>query len=152
MPDDNPTQTSNDQPLHKMTFSVMMGGIEGSFLEVTGLNNQAQAIENRGENSRSFSTVKMTEMNKKGNIGMKRGIFKGDKRIGDLYRQLTENTFKKTTISISLLDESRHKVMSWRLVNAFPVKIASIVLNANANEVTIESIELVHEGLEIDGA
>jgi phage tail-like protein len=37
--------------------------------------------------------------------------------------------------------------MTWRLTNAWPTKISSPDLKSDANEVTIETLELAHEGL-----
>ena len=37
----------------------------------------------------------------------------------------------------------------WKVKNAFPIKVQSTDLKSDANEVAIESIEIVHEGLEI---
>ena len=40
-------------------------------------------------------------------------------------------------------------MITWKLQNAWPSKIQSTDLKADANEVAIETMELVHEGLEI---
>ena len=37
--------------------------------------------------------------------------------------------------------------MVWLLKNAWPKKIAGISLQPNGDEVTVETIELVHEGI-----
>ena len=39
--------------------------------------------------------------------------------------------------------------MVWKAQNAFPVKVEGPALKASGNEVAIESIELAHEGLEL---
>jgi len=39
--------------------------------------------------------------------------------------------------------------MTWRALNAFPVKVEGPQLKASGNEVAIEAIELAHEGLEV---
>jgi len=40
-------------------------------------------------------------------------------------------------------------VVVWKVKNAWPIKVQSTDLKADGNEVAIESIELVHEGLVI---
>jgi phage tail-like protein len=50
------------------------------------------------------------------------------------------------------MDESHNPVITWALANAWPTKVQSTDLKADANEVAIESIELVHEGLTITEA
>jgi phage tail-like protein len=42
--------------------------------------------------------------------------------------------------------------MVWTLANAWPTKITSSDLNAEGNEVAVESIEVAHEGLTIANA
>jgi phage tail-like protein len=57
------------------------------------------------------------------------------------------NTYKRSTIVISLLDEANGVAMSWNLTNAFPSKITITDMKADANEAAVESIEITHEGL-----
>jgi phage tail-like protein len=42
--------------------------------------------------------------------------------------------------------------MVWTLKNAWPTKVTGTDLKAEGNEVAIETIEIVHEGLEITNA
>jgi phage tail-like protein len=98
-----------------------------------------------------FSAAKMPETGRHGNVTLKRALFKNDTAMQDFYKQLTANTFQKATITIFLLDESQTVAMSWTLSNAVPVKTSSIDMKGDANEVAIESMELVYEGLTIAG-
>jgi phage tail-like protein len=52
-------------------------------------------------------------------------------------------------VTIKLLDEEHKPVISWRLSKAWPSKIQSTDLKADGNEVAIETMVLVHEGLSI---
>ena len=40
--------------------------------------------------------------------------------------------------------------MRWNLSRAWPVKLEGSTLNAQGNEVAIETLELAHEGFEIE--
>ena len=40
--------------------------------------------------------------------------------------------------------------MTWRLTDAFPVKISGTDLKAGSKEVAIEVLEVAHEGLKIE--
>ena len=62
------------------------------------------------------------------------------------------NTVGKTTVTIRLLDEAGWLAMSWTLTNARPVKITGTDLKAGGNEVAVESLELMHEGIQISNA
>jgi phage tail-like protein len=62
------------------------------------------------------------------------------------------NTIKRVPVTISLLDEAGAPTMVWTLTNAWPTKITATDLNAEGNEVAIESIDIAHEGLTIANA
>jgi phage tail-like protein len=59
------------------------------------------------------------------------------------------NTVERRDLVISLQNENHDPVMVWKVHNAFPVKVEGPQLKATGNEVAIESIEVAHEGLEL---
>lgn len=134
-------------PLVKFAFNVKIGDTDILCQEVTGLDAGTQVIEYRGGDSKTFAPVKMPGLQKFGNITLKKGIFKNDKALLDMYNLVKMNTFKRQPVTISLLDENNAVAMSWTLTNAFPVKITLTDMKAGGNEAAIESMELAHEGL-----
>ena len=52
-------------------------------------------------------------------------------------------------VTIKLLDEEHQPIITWTLAKAWPTKISSTDLKADGNEVAIETMVLVHEGLSI---
>ncbi len=62
------------------------------------------------------------------------------------------NTIKRVPVTISLLDESGAPTMVWTLANAWPTKLTGTDLKSDGNEVSIESIEITHEGITIANA
>lgn len=149
MADDGSTQSQAVWPLVKFSFQVKWDDTELIFQEVTGLSSETQVLEYRGGNNKVFSTVKMPGVQKFGNVTLKKGIFKGDKALWDKYNTIKMNTFKRSTITISLLDEGNAVAMTWTLTNAFPCKITVTDMKSDGNEIAVESIELAHEGLKI---
>lgn len=149
MADTGSAQSTNVWPLVKFSFSVKIGDTEGLFQEITGLNAETQQIEYRAGNSPVHSTVKMPGIKKYSNITLKKGLFKDDKAMWDLYKLVKMNTFERKTITISLLDEAQAVAMSWSVLNAFPVKMTVTDMKSDANEPAVESMELAHEGLVI---
>jgi phage tail-like protein len=147
MADDGSSQSQTVWPLVKFSFKVMWDGAEMIFQEVTGLSSETQVIEYRGGSSPVYSTVKMPGIQKFSNITLKKGIFKGDKALWEKYGGIKMNIYKRSTIVISLLDESQGIAMSWTLKNAFPSKITVTDMKSDANEVAVETMELAHEGL-----
>jgi phage tail-like protein len=136
-------------PLPVFHFSVQWGGNRLGFSEVTGLTQENQVIEYRDGFFPEYSSVKMPGLRKFSNITLKRGVVKSD---NDFYKWLTTiklNTVERRDLTISLLNESHEPVMVWKIHNAFPVKVEGPQLKAAANEVAIESIEIAHEGMEV---
>lgn len=150
MADDGSKQSETVWPMPKFFFSVTWGGNEIAFQEVSGLDVQSEEIKYRHGNSKQFSVIKMPGMKKYGNVTMKKGVFKGDNKFWDWLKQIEMNTIKRVPVIISLLDQTGTAVMVWTLTNAWPTKISSTDLKSEGNEVAIETIEIVHEGLTIE--
>jgi phage tail-like protein len=143
------TQDSN-WPLPKFYFKVDFGSsTDVPFQEVSGLDLEAQTIEYKPGNSPNFSTTNMPGIAKVGRVTMKKGVFAKDNKFFDWYNKIKMNTNERQTVVIRLCDEEGNTTMEWTLANAWPVKISSTDMNADANEVAVESIEFSHEGLTI---
>ncbi len=130
-------------------FSVEWGGEKVSFSEVSGLNIESEVIEYRDGANKEFTPQKMPGLQKFGNITLKRGVFDGDNEFFEWLNTTNLNTVERRDLIINLLNENHEPVMTWKVKNAFPVKIESPGLNATGNEVAIESLEIAHEGVTI---
>ena len=144
-------QSKTTWPLLKFAFKVKIGDTEMLFQEVAGLNSETQVIEYRAGTSKTFLTGKIPGIKKYENITLKRGILKSDAALEEMINQVQTNTFERKTVTISLLDEQSKVAMSWTLINAFPCKITAPDMNANGNDVAVETLELAHEGLALVG-
>jgi phage tail-like protein len=80
---------------------------------------------------------------------LKRGSFTGDKDFYAWIATVNLNVVERRDVIISLLNENHEPVFSWKVKNAFPVKLQASDLKADGNEVAIETLELAHEGLSI---
>lgn len=136
-------------PLPAFHFSVQWGGNRVGFTEVTGLTQEVQAIEYRDGNFNEYSSIKMPGLRKFTNITLKRGIVKADNDFFKWLSTVKLNTVERRDLVIALLNEEHQPVMVWKAHNAFPVKVEGPALKATGNEVAIESIELAHEGLDL---
>lgn len=144
------TQSDNIWPLPKFHFSVKWGDKEMSFQEVSGLDAQSEEIKYRSGDSKVFSVTKMPGLMKYSNVTMKKGIFKGDLKIVEWFNLIKMNTIERKDVVIALLNEEHKEVMIWTLTKAWPTKITGTDLKAEGNEVAVESIEIVHEGLKVE--
>lgn len=137
-------------PLSKFYFQVDWGGTRIGFHEISGLDKEVEVIEHRISNSPDFSKIKMPGMIKYSNITLKRGSFKSDNEYYEWLDTIQLNEVERRSITISLLDEQGNPAITWKVNNAFPVKLQSTDLKAEGNEVAIETLEIAHEGLTIE--
>jgi phage tail-like protein len=78
---------------------------------------------------------------------LKRGIV--DRAFHDWVWDIVEGTIFRRSGSIVVLDErGADPVAEWRFRDAFPVKWSGPDLNASQSSVAVETVELVHLGLE----
>lgn len=138
-----------EYPLPVFHFTVEWGGKRAGFSEVTGLTQENQAIEYRDGSFMEYSSIKMPGLRKFSNVTLKRGILKSDNDFFKWLSTVRLNKVERRNLIISLLNEEHQPVMVWKIMNAFPVKVEGPQLKASGNEVAIESIEIAHEGLEL---
>lgn len=136
-------------PLSKFHFTVEWGGAKIGFTEVSGLDLETEVIEYRHGASPEYGKQKMPGLKKSANITLKRGAFASDNDYFDWYKTISMNKVERRDLTIALLNEEHEPVVVWQVKNAWPTKIQSTDLKADGNEVAIESMELVHEGLTI---
>jgi len=128
------------------------------FTEVSGLDYQVDVIEYRDGIDLNYSKRKLPGMRKFSNVTLKRGVFKG---VKDFYTwvdggtpvaagSVRERKDYRRTVIITLVDETNTSVVSWTLTNAFPIKVQFSDLKSDANEVAVDTIELAHEGIQVD--
>lgn len=138
-----------EYPLPKFHFQVEWGGVKVGFTEVTGLDITSEVIEYRDGASLEYSTVKMPGQRKFSNVTLKRGTFANDNQFYEWFNTVSLNTIERRDLIISLLNENHEPVVVWKVKNAWPTKITPTDLKSEGNEVALESVELVHEGLTI---
>ncbi|MGY3051895.1 phage tail-like protein [Pedobacter sp. UYEF25] len=136
-------------PLPKFHFQVDWGGTKIGFTEVSGLNIENKLIEYRDGASPEYSKIKMPGMREFSNITLKRGVFADDNEFYQWLNTISLNTVERRDVVIKLLNEEHTPVVTWKIKNAFPLKIQSTDLKADGSEVAIEQIDLAHEGLTI---
>ena len=141
---------ATNYPLVKFHFQVEWGAAKIGFTEVSGLDVETEVVEYRHGASPEYSKIKMPGMQKFSNITLKRGTFATDNEYYKWWNTVKLNTIERRDITISLLNEDHEPVITWKVKNAYPCKVEGPSLNSTGNEVAIESIELCHEGLNIE--
>lgn len=138
---------SRVDPFVNFNFLVEIDGIvRGAFSEVTGLDATIDVVEYR-EGGRNTTPIKLAGMNKYSNITLKWGMTT-DTELYDWHRQAVLGNVERRTGSIIVLDRQANEVARWNFINAWPTKYTAPSLNAESAEVAVETLEIVHEGLE----
>jgi phage tail-like protein len=140
-------------PLPNFHFQVDWGGTRIGFSEITGLDFETEVIDYREGSSPRYNKMKQPGMTKYSNVILRRGVMLGDYEfytwwVSTMMFQEINTKFRRD-VTIHLLGEQHQPVLTWVLANAWPAKLKSSSLNAGTNEILIETLELVHEGLSI---
>ena len=141
-----------EYPLPKFHFQVDWGGTKIGFTEVSGLEVTTDKIEYRDGVSPEYVKTQMPGMQTFGEITMKRGTFAGDNEFYEWWNTVALNTIERRDVTLSLLNEAHEPVVVWKIKNAWPTKVTSTDLNSTGNEVAVETLVLVHEGLTMEHA
>ena len=143
-----------DYPLPKFHFQVDWSGTKLGFTEVSGLDAETEVIEYRDGASKEYHSTKQPGRQKWSNITMKRGSFESDNEYFDWWKntKLFEERAGelRRDVTVSLLNEEHEPIVVWKVKKAWPTKVQPTDLKSDASEVAIESIELAHEGVEIE--
>jgi phage tail-like protein len=132
-------------------FLVTFDGViesHAGFAEVSGLGIEIAEIEYR-EGSDKAGIRKIPGLAKYSNITLKRGVT-SDLSLWTWMREVLNGNTIRSNGRIQLLNERREPVRTWRVRNAWPSKYVGPTFQAAGNDVAIETLELCHEGLEIE--
>lgn len=141
-------------PIAKFHFRVKLGDADVSFQEVSGLEMHTEVLEYRHGDSTDFQMIKQAGLVKTGNLVLKKGVFKDDSHLVDLFNKMFDKDYQsdrgeRIEVVIELLDEKAETVMSWNVKNAFPVKYTGTDLKSSENALAVESIELAYDNIEV---
>ena len=122
-----------------------------AFSEVSGLSSDGDTIAYRTGVDIPLTARQLPGLRKFNPIKLQRGMIK-DSTLWDWYHNISIGLPDRRNGSIILMDEQRKDVLRWHFESAWPNKIEGPSFKAAGNEVAIESIELVHEGLTLEVA
>jgi phage tail-like protein len=127
--------------------TIKSAGLDGAtalFKSVGGLSVETAVVEYR-EGGRNDTTHKLVGETKYKNIVLKRG-YAGDQML-DWHTKWVERGIGRVTGTIEQLDTKGTAVAAWEFSEAWPVKWEMSEFDASKNEVSIETLEIAHEGI-----
>ena len=142
------TGKRNDPP-PQFNFLVEIDGVtRAGFMECSGLTTDTDPIDYREGADIALNVRKLSGLRKYTNVVLKRG-YTQDKELWKWRKKIINGVMERRSAEVILLDEARNEVLRWRISEAWISKWESGPFNAKTNDVLIESIEMVHEGLEL---
>lgn len=134
-------------PFRSYNFIVEIDGItRAGFRECSGLDSSQDPIDYREGNQRQ-TTRKLPGLRKHSNIVLKWGMVTDDKELWDWRQTVIDGNVSRRNGSIVLIDDQGGEKARWNFVDGWPSKWTGPGLNATGNEVALETLEIVHEGL-----
>jgi phage tail-like protein len=130
-------------------FKVEIQGlVVGGFSEATGLQVEVETEDYQEGGAVGFAH-KLPKAMKYPNVVLKRGLTDADALWKWLHSVGKKGSkLDRKTVRIIVLDSEGKEKVSWRCLQALPVKWAASDLKSDANSVQVESLELVHCGIE----
>jgi phage tail-like protein len=136
-------------PYRNFRFRVEIDGItQAGFSECTVGDTATDPIEYR-DGTDATTVRKLSGLTKYANITLKWGIsdsldiYNWRKQIMD-----TGADRARKNLSIILIDEAGNDKARWNIVQAWPTKYDAPDFTAKGNDVAIETLEIVHEGIQ----
>ncbi len=137
-------------PFKSYSFLVEIDGIaSAAFKSVSGLGAEAAVIEYREGSDPVSSSRKLPGRVTYPNVTLKRGIT-ASRDLWQWWQTVADGAVQRRNVAIVLLDDSRTPVLRWLLRNAWIARIEASELEASKSEVAVESVELAHEGVELE--
>jgi phage tail-like protein len=133
-------------PFAGFNFLVEIDGVtRAGFTHVSGLTSEVDAVSYRegGE----VGGRQLPGLVKYPRLILKRG-FTLDRSLWDWHRAVVNGRIERRGVSVMLLDAARTAVARWNFVEAWPAKWQGPELNAQSSDVLIETLEIVHEGMD----
>ncbi len=137
-------------PYRGFNFVIEIDGVpRGAFSEVGGLTAEGDSADYREGTDVQPNVRKLVGLRKYTSITLKRG-YTADKALWQWYTNIFNGVPDRRNVTIVLLNERREPVLRWNAENAWINKIEGPALKASGNEVAMESVELIHEGLTLE--
>jgi phage tail-like protein len=137
-------------PFRGFNFRVEFIGLGvASFSEVSGLTADGDSVDYREGTDPINNVRKLAALRKVVPIRFQRGITPDD-TLWRWYARIAGGADERYSGSVVLMNEAHRDVMRWNFDNGWINKIEGPALKASGNEVGIEAMEVVHEGLTLE--
>jgi len=137
-------------PLVSAHFQVDVTNVgSGFFLEVGGLGSETEITEHKVMGQKNADVIrKIPGRSKWSDITLKRGMTSNMEFYN--WRKLVEDgkvADARTNGTITMLDQQGEVIAEWTFDAGFPSKISGPSLKSDSNDIGVEELTIVHEGI-----
>lgn len=134
-------------PYRNFSFLVEIDGItQAGFSDCSGFGSSTDPIEYR-EGGENKTVRKLPGLTKHTNLTLKWGLTDSTE-LYNWYRDVVNGKIQRKNGSIIVLDLEGQEKVRWNFFNGWPTKWDGPDFTAKGNDVAIETLEIVHEGIE----
>jgi phage tail-like protein len=134
-------------PYRGYNFRIEIDSIQrAGFRECSGLDTTSAPIDYREGTDGQYSPRKLPGQSTYANITLKGGIT-DDAGLWDWRKKVIDGKTERKNVSIVLINESGEDKLRWNFINAWPTQWTGPGFNASENQVAIETLVIVHEGM-----
>ena len=140
---------ARNDPLRNFRFRLEIGGIQqANFSEVTIGETTTDAVDYR-EGNEPAHVRKLDGLTKYGNVTLKWGVTTSTE-LHDWHKAILTGQIKnnRKQVAIIVMDEAGDDKARFTITDAWPMKYQPSGLSGKGNEVFVELIEFVNEGIE----
>lgn len=149
-------QIRTTYPLPVYNYKIEIDGKTVAFSEVSGLSvgYETSTYVESPTSGVGPHRMYMPGQRKPVTITMKKGVAVGVS-VPTLFAWINSielNRVDKKDIYVRLCDENGAAVISWKVINAFPTKLDAPSFTASSNDIAVESMELMADGVVVEQA
>lgn len=146
--------TLRDHPYESSNFLVDLGDGDTSspralFMRVDLPDAVIDEVVYRNGSDKTQEARKQPGLVKYGHLVLKRGLI-GSLDLWEWWKQAREGLQVDRNVTVTLLDEERNAVWTWRFHNAFPVNYRINPLDANCADLAVEELTLTFDSMDIE--
>jgi phage tail-like protein len=139
-----------EDPLLGFNFMLELeGAVAGYFTECSGIGSEHEVVEQKTVDKQGHELIrKIPGRLKFTDITLKRGIT-SDMQIWEWRDMAVQGkiTSARKNCTITMLSREYKPVAIWHFANAWPSKVTGPSLKADSNEIGVEELTIVHEGM-----
>jgi phage tail-like protein len=139
--------SQHSEPLSAFSFKVELAGvIEAGFSECAGIQVETEVEELREGGVNEF-VHRLAKGSKHPNLSLKRGLTDSDV-LWNWHQDVVSGKIERKKVDLLLLDFQGDETWRWSFHDAYPVKWIGPELKATGSAVSIETLELTHNGFD----